>query len=220
MVDKQRLVRIIFILIVFIAIGIIANFPLSKISPAPKSINKEDFKEEVKKEVNEGQNQPSKFPDYNLLESFKPLTVAKDIESYALTPNEVSGRVEKTLYPKGQFSRMYILIKASVDYGKPLSAYDDVWLTFNFRGGHIFPRESLPTPPSDISWLLYSAQELAYRPTHTSFERRVVDVLRVFNERTSLGVDVFLSTARKGGKIHEMTLYYECVENAECMIED
>jgi len=202
--------------ITIVVIGVATVFVLSKINPKKETINKNDIIKEVQTQVSQDRNKPSEFVDYKLLDSFHSFSVVKNQVSYA-SSSDIIGRVKKTVNSKGQFSRMYILIKASVDTGKPLSVYDDIWLTFNYNGGHVPPNNSLPTPPDNISVLLFSAKELPYKIKNTS-EQKTLDVLSMFNNNKNLGVDIFLSTARKGGMINDFSIFYECESGSDCSI--
>lgn len=205
---------------IIIIIGVITLFILSKISIPDKKDNQANnaqIKAVVQQVVSQQTPQPSQYPDYDLLSSFKSINIAQNIKSYVIG-NQIDGRVQKTLHTTGSIDRMYISIQALVDNGKPLSVYDDVYLTFNNVGGHVSPSDSLPTPPSTISDLLYSAQELPYGALNST-NKKDLDVLKMFNDDNKLGVDVFLSTARPGGLIKNFTIYYECTSNQSCNIQ-
>lgn len=211
-----------------VVIGVATLLVLSFLFPTPEERSQEDIekikqeiKEQVKQEIkNEEEKKVSKYPDYGLLVSFNPLIVATNVVSYATNSQNILGRVKKTLYSKGNFSRMYIFFEASVDHGKPLSVYDDIYLTFNYKGGHILPTDSLSTPPSEISRLLYSAKTLPIRELENKSQENYVDVLKIFNNNNRTGIDVFLSTARAGGLIKDFIIFYECEINSECEISD
>lgn len=203
--------------VTIIVLGTVTVLIMSKLLPSEEKISRNDLVNEVEKRIIKNQK-PSEFVDFNLLSSFNSFIIVTNTESFASQPNNITGRIKKTLYPNGQFSRMYIFIKAAVDGGKPLSVYDDIWLTFNFKGGHIFPNDSLPTPALEISQLLYSAQELPYRPQNSKI-KDVLDVLALFDNNPKLGVDLFLSSAREGGMINNLTIYYECATGSTCSIK-
>lgn len=209
-----------------VIIGAATLWVLSFILPSENKDNlektKQDIKDEVKQEIKTEQRiqQPSEYPDYDLLNLFNPIIIASNAPSHAVDNKNITGRVKKTLYSRGKFSRMYVFFEASVDNGRPLSIYDDIYLTFNYQGGHLLPTDSLPTPPGDISRLLFSAKTLPARNLEDKSQVKDVDVLKIFNNNSQTGVDVFLSTARKGGLINNFIIFYECEENSECAIND
>lgn len=200
-----------------IVIGVITIYILSKISSNAQPVSKNDLIQEVQYQVEQQQSKPSLYPDFDLTRSFHSIQVATNTPSFA-EKGVVEGRIKKTLYSKGHFQRMYIYIQASVDYGKPLSVYDDIYLTFNYAGGHVSPADSLDTPASEISNLLYSAQSFPY--TQGSKQTNYLNVMAIFNQNPDVGINIFLSTARKGGKVNDFTIYYECDEGIECLISD
>lgn len=201
-----------------IVIGVITIYILSKISSNAQPVSKTDLIEEVHNQVEEQQTKPSLYPDFDLTKLFHSISVATDTPSF-VEKGIIEGRIKKTLYSKGHFQRMYIYIEASVDYGKPLSVYDDIYLTFNYEGGHVSPEDSLDTPPTEISSLLYSAESFPYN-IQGSKQKNYLDVMNIFNRNPNIGINIFLSTARKGGKINNFTIYYECDEGTECLISD
>jgi hypothetical protein len=209
-----------------VVIGVTTLWVLSFILP-PQDENKmgeikQEIKDQIKQEIkNEEKKQDSsKYPDYDLLISFKSLTVATNIKSYAIKNSGIVGRIKKTLYSKGTLSRMYIFFEASVDDGKPLSIYDDIYLAFNYQGGHLLPTDSLPTPPGGISRLLYSAEILPARNLEDKSQIKYIDVLNIFNDNQQTGIDVFLSTAREGGLIKNFIIFFECENNSDCEVSD
>lgn len=208
-----------------IIIGAATLWVLSFILPTEKDddVNKikQEIKDEVKQEIkNETQKpEPSIYPDYNLLNSFHSIVIATNMVSYTPSADEFIGRTKKTIYSKGKIGRMYLFFEASVDNGKPLSIYDDIYVTFNYQGGHILPTDSLPTPPSNISLLLFSAKILPARELESKSKFDNINVLKIFNNSSETGVDVFLSTAREGGLIENFIIFYECEKNSECELK-
>ncbi len=217
MIDKKTINNLIsFISIV--AIGVATIFVFSGITPKKnETITKKEITDQIQKEIENNKNKPSAFPDYDLLKSFKSITILENTPSYVAGENDIKGMAQKKLFTKGQIQRMYLFIEASVDNGKPLSVYDDIYLTFNYKGGHILPTDSLPTPPSDISTLLYSADSLPYKQLRST-DKAYLNIIDLFNQNKNVGVDVFVSTARKGGLIKNFTVYFECKDGQSCEI--
>jgi len=214
--------------VIVLLVSILSYYLVSLINPGGSvSIPRSDLNairtdvEEVKETLAHGPPpKPSEYPDFDLINAtnttFKKILIVENAESFVLS-GDIVGRIKKTLHPVGSFQRMYIYVEASVDQGKPLSVYDDLYMTFNGEGGHVRPADSLTTPPNTLSSLLYPAKALPYgelgkKPTY------VADILAVFNAAKTLGVDMFLSSARRGGLISEVAIYYECAIGSDCSV--
>lgn len=201
--------------ITIVIVGVIVVFFSSLIIPQDQNLINEAVEE-----IEKNQNKPSDFPDYDLLANFHSFLVTQNVISFAKDPNNIIGRTKKIINPQGEFERAYLLIEASVDDGKPLSAYDDIYLTLNLKGGHLLTTSSLNTPPNDISSLLFSAQEMLYKTSKDPGEIKMLDVLNVLNENKKVEIDTFLSTAREGGEIRNFVIFYECAEDSSCSIQE
>lgn len=166
--------------------------------------------------TNEPAPQLSEYPDYNTALSFSSTTIVADT-----TTTAQFNPITKKLTLSGKFQRMYFLISASVDYGKPLTVYDDIFLNlipgFPFaNGAHLVPTDSLPTPPSSKSTLLYSANYLQLKPLKSD-TKTAFDASALFKDGKSLTLMTTLSSARNGGEF-SFVIYYECEASSTCSI--
>ena len=122
---------------------------------------------------------------------------------------------------KGKFRRAYIFINASVDNGKPLTSYDSIYVTLNYKGGHILRNKSLAIPASNTTRLLYDMQEIPYItnvPYSENKQPLFVNWLAELNSRNNNSLYTFLSSWRRGGLIEEISIAFECEENSSCDI--
>ena len=135
--------------------------------------------------------------------------------------SESSLKVEKQFSTKGKFKRAYIFINASVDNGRPLTSYDSIYITLNYKGGHILRNMSLAIPASNTTRLLYDMQEIPYIkniPYSENKQPLFVNWLAELNSGNNDTLYTFLSTWREGGFIEEISVVFECKENSSCDI--
>ncbi len=172
--------------------------------------------------IEQGLPKPLGFPDYEAYKSFsKKVTLIQDQISFVTKDYERIGEVSKNLSLTGKFRRAYIFIDVSVDNGKPLTVYDSIYFTLNYKGGHILRNKSLPMPTSDTTQLLYDMREIPFIesiPYSESKQPLFVDWLTELDSKESILFHTFLSSWRPGGLIKEITIAFECEENSECDI--
>jgi hypothetical protein len=162
------------------------------------------------------------FPDYEAYKSFhKKVTLVSDHTSFVTTDSKKVGKIKEQLSLKGKFSRAYIFISVSVDNGKPLTVYDSIYIKLNRIGGHILRNKSLPLPASDITQLLYDMRQIPYIknvPYSETKKPLIANWLAALNSNETISFDSFLSSARPGGLIKEITVAFECEEKNVCDI--
>lgn len=223
--NTKRLINNFLTLLTVLAVGVPTLFIVSKItSPQNKKI-KDDITQAVSSTVAIQIVKPSLYPDYYAALTFSSTTIADNINTTAQSNNNFNP-ITKNLVLTGQFQRMYFLVQASVDNGKPLTVYDDIYLNLVsvnlvkklpfWDGAHLAPTDSLPTPPSSISTLLYSANSLQLKQFSTSIKKQF-DALTVFNKEKQLTIKTTLSSSRNGGQF-SFIIYYECVASSTCAI--
>ncbi len=173
---------------------------------------------------------PSDFPDFDLLNSMKNISVVTDTESSASTTpaQEIRNRLEIA----GNFSRVYLYVEVSVN-SKPLTDWDSIYVDLNSSffgydglGGHLFRPNSLPAPKNDnVTRLLFNGYGIPYikLPYASSKSPSTSDwITNVFNQSTETRVirmDSYISTTQEG-TIHLIALYYSCAEfTPDCYIK-
>jgi hypothetical protein len=164
---------------------------------------------------------PSEYPDYEALSSMKSLVIASGTPSYALENEPVVGRIGKELALKGDFSRAYLYIEASVDNGKPLSGWDSIFMTLNYDGGHLLRSRTLKVPGDHITRLLYALNQVPVitLPYSDESDPSIRNWFDYFNNKNVLDFNSFLATSREGGRIEKIELRYECKSYSNCSIE-
>ena len=180
--------------------------------------------------------EPSEFPDYNSLSILTPLELIKEKDSNAKNINDLG--LKKYLEIKGDFSRIYLYVEASVN-DKPLTDWDSVYVKFNTEppliansqaGGHLFRPKSLKVPTDNKSTrLLYNTSVVPYLSNLPYSEVRNSSNVNWFeeafknfekpNDIRKIRFDTFISTTERG-KIHLIALYYKCAEETpSCYIK-
>lgn len=180
-----------------------------------------DIKQTVNQALKESQNQPSQFPDYDSLNRIKRLSlINKPFESW--TPDsklEPKMIVNKIILNKGELSKGYIYVKASLDR-KALSAWESIFLKMNYTGGHLFRSKSLAVPPSDKTELLYSLDYVPYLediPYNESLNPLVTNWFQFFLPGQEIQIISFISSL-KPALIEDLAVYYECKKDSDCLL--
>lgn len=157
---------------------------------------------------------------YQDLASMRQLELAKDFSSW--TPGakvEPEKTKSATLAVSGKVSKAFLTVKASID-GKPLTKYESVFLKFNDEGGHLFRPQSLATPTSDVTSLLFDLNDvpvLSSIPYDEDREPSKADLNGVLQEGKSVKLTAFISSLRPA-LFDELSLSYLCAEGSECGI--
>ncbi|GAI40490.1 unnamed protein product, partial [marine sediment metagenome] len=127
---------------------------------------------------------------------------------------------------KGRFARAYLYSEAIVDYGRPLTAWDDIYFNINGFGGHLIKDENLlPVPPGETSIYLYDLRSISYYPEIKNKENREnrhnnINLFYLLQDSVTLDIRVFISSDRPGRIMKEVAIYYECFEGSDCGIEE
>src|SRR3989338_7864194 len=174
--------------------------------------------EELQKQIQDIPKTPEEkiaFPDfYVATKDMKRVTPISETTSFVnKTTNSIVGIKTITLSRQGKIARGYLLVKASVDSGRPLTIYDSVYVKLNYVGGHLLRNKSLLVPSASGTTLLYPLNSIPYLPDIPYNETRVgstTDWLEKLNGSSEPVVLAFLSSAREGGLLKEITLAYEC----------
>lgn len=181
------------------------------------------------------EEKPSQYPDYDAIKGQNPDPKIKAVRITDQCPldgckNDKPATIDfdginKHYKVKGGFSRAYLYIEGSVDYGRPLTNWDDFYFSLNGFGGHLISDEnSLPVPPGSYSRYLYDLRSVSYYPTMKDKEKRVnkkvnINLFGFFRDGVAFDVSVTISSNRPGRIMKEVSLYYECFEGSSCNIE-
>ena len=195
----------------------------------------------IKKEAQESaiiglKGSPSQFPDYDAIKGDSPDPKIKflNITEGCLPEGCINNRpamiefdgINKRYKATGKFARAYLYIEALVDYERPLTNWDDFYFSLNNQGGHLISQEgSLPVPPGDSSRYLYDLRSISYYPKIKDKERKTnkmtnVDFFQFLQDGTTLNIWASVSSNRPGRVMKEVGIYYECLENSACNIEE
>lgn len=180
--------------------------------------------------------QPSEYPDWDTIKGKNPnpdikrVLITKDCPQGGCKSDEPASEqldaIDKHYEVKGRFSRAYLYAEAIVDYGRPLTAWDDIYFKMNSFGGHLIKDENLlPVPPGETSIHLYDFRSISYYPTMEDKENREnrhnnINIFYILQDSITLDVRVFISSDRPGRIMKEVAIYYECFEGSDCSIEE
>lgn len=176
--------------------------------------------EQIQQTVEKSLNKPSKFSDYESLKELKKLTLASNFISY--TPGsqmDITKIIETIVLNKGMLSKGYIYIKASIDE-KALTQWESIYMTMNYNGGHLFRPQSLTMPQGDKTELLYALNDIPFLrdiPYNEQTTPYRTNWFGMFSENNRIVVTAFISSLRPA-KIEELTIYYSCGENSDCLL--
>lgn len=209
--------------------------------------NIEDFKKEVIKKTTELEKKSeeieelvkpkkSEFPDYynlkgkNLNKNVKQLLITNDCPEGGCGNDNTATKefdgIEKKYKVTGKFTRAYLYIDAMVDYNRPLSIWDDVYFNIYWQGGHLIPDGNiLPVPASDSSVYLYDMRSVSYYPKIKDKELKINKVtnrnlFNILKDGRIMKIHTSLSSDRSGRVLKEVSIYYECVLDSDCSIEE
>ena len=79
-------------------------------------------------------------------------------------------------------------------------------------GGHLFRPDSLKVPPSDITHLLYSLNNIPFLPNFPyseSAKPNTFDLFEIINDKKEVKFYTFISSLNPA-KINLIKIYYEC----------
>jgi hypothetical protein len=179
--------------------------------------------------VVENTEKPSTYPDYDVIKGLNPDPKIKVIKFTSNCPElgcindnpatrDFDG-IKKNYSVKGNVSRGYLYIEAEVDYKRPLTNYDDFYFSLNYSGGHLLTgKDLLPIPPSDISRYLYDLRSISY--TYKGKLYNKVNFLALLQNTTLFNIHVAVSSDRPGRVLKDVSIYYQCAENSDCLIKE
>lgn len=182
------------------------------------------------------EGKPSQYPDYDAIKgdnkskNIKQLNITQDCPEGGCGNDrpasiEFDG-INKSYQAIGSFSRAYLYIEAIVDYSRPLTSWDGIYLTINNWGGHLVEDSNvLPVPPSDVSRLLYNLRSISFYATledklYKSNLYSNINLFTFLQDTNTLNVVVTISSDRPGRVLREVSIYYECFEGSNCDIKE
>lgn len=162
----------------------------------------------------------SNYPDYNSLQDLHKLTIISDFISW--TPNskiDPSKTRAVVVLDEGELAKGYLYVKASVD-GKPITRWESIYISMNYRGGHLLRTKGLAVPQGEKTELLYALDDISYVetiPYKENDEYSKTNWFNLFRPGSQIRIDAFISSL-KPAIIEEMTIYYECADFSECKL--
>lgn len=164
----------------------------------------------------------SPYPDFDARLDMKELKVVENFDSW--TPNakkELRKTARVIVLEKGAIAKGYLYVRASLN-GAPLTRWESIFLTMNFKGGHLFRPQSLPLPTTTTNTVLYYAiNDVPYLDTLPYSEQRTpqrYDWSALFEISNRVVIDTFISSLRPA-KLESVRLYYSCVNNDDCLLK-
>ena len=174
---------------------------------------------------------PSELPDYSAIKGANPNPNIRNIKISSEChlggcvndkPATVNfDGIKKSYKSRGQFSRAYLYIDALVDYDRPLTSWDDIYFVVNL----IPDSNTLPVPAGKTSQYLYNLSSISYFPTIKDKEmnknkRDNTDFFRLLKYENRINIYTSVSSNRPGRVIKEISIFYECFEGSDCLIEE
>lgn len=218
---KSKSSRITSYVIVFISmVMVVYSFVQQILITNKEKTLSQQVHEEVKKTLDESFNQPSEQPDYNSLSTLHKLILKDNFESWTPQSNtEPSKMMQTVVVDRGSLAKGYVYIKASVD-NKALTLWESIYMTMNYRGGHLFRPQSLPVPKRDKTELLYSLNDIPFLnniPYNEQVAPGRTNWFNLFTNNNRIQVVAFISSLRPA-KFEELALYYSCEFNSDCFL--
>jgi hypothetical protein len=173
-----------------------------------------------------------KYPDFSFYQEIKKINLVSNVESGVNQENEVYGRkYTKFIKTEGEIANAYLHVNVAVDNGKPLKAWDSVYVSLRKEengylyepyDGHLLRGQSLPVPPSDTTVLLYdiSSLPLVASPYSENNVPQLANWLQLIKSSSTFQFETFLSSQREAGEIIEISIGYECERlSPDCKLE-
>ncbi len=155
---------------------------------------------------------------YQDLAGMQQLALAKDFASWTpgakVDPDKTRGDV---IAVKGQIAKAYLIVNASLD-GKPLTKYESIFVKLNDVGGHLFRPQTLTTPKSDVTSLLFSLSDAPVLTSIPYDESRVpekADLAATLKDGKMVKLTAFISSLRPA-LLENLSISYVCAEGSEC----
>jgi len=231
--DKRNFWEIIKEVMILVSIGVIALIILNWTTDIFKTPKERIIEKEIPVL---SEPEPSKYPDYTAIKGINPDPKIKSVNITVDCPEEGCKNdkpatiefdgIERRYKVKGIFSRAYLYIEAVVDYGRPLTSWDDFYFKANNLGGHLITDENLlPIPASAFTRYLYDLRSISYYPSiddkserkNKKYSFNFFDLLK---NDTMLNIVAAISSDRPGRIMKEVSIYYECFEGSGCNIEE
>lgn len=182
---------------------------------------KEQVKEQIKDALEESTSKASEYPDYSSLKGLKKLILQENFVSWTPKAQKDPAKIVQTVVvDKGVMAKAYVYIKASVD-NSALTQWESFYLTMNYKGGHLFRPQSLPTPNGDKTELLFALNDVPFLGTVPYNERLIpfrTNWFNLFGDGRKILVTAFISSLRPA-KIEELAIYYSCEVNSDCLLK-
>lgn len=170
---------------------------------------------------------PSQYNDFDAIKGKKPdrniqyIPIAENFTNKNPVTRDDKDGITKIFKVKGKFSRAYLYIEAMVDNNRPLTVWDDVYFKINEDGGHLIDINNLAKPSPEISKYLYDLRSIYYYPTVEEKKKEaIVNLFELLKDEKKLKINAFISSARPGGVMKEVSIYYECLKGSECSIKE
>jgi hypothetical protein len=266
MSDKNKELFIILVSVVFISLGIYftvfhtpeeSNKPIKIVNECSTSTPIYCITESQCNNINlywwndschltqEEKSKPSEFSDYNYYLEMKHLElVSTTTESIVKDPENMKEDdkiIKRFIKQDGNIANAYLFVDVSVDFGKPLTVWDSIYISFQrmainnnieypykpFIGGHLLRSKTIKVPEGSATRLLYDLRNVpfTYIPYSDSNDVTYNNLIKMLNNDYADGYKInennnqiifefktFLSTLRKGGYINKISIGYECAE--------
>ncbi len=176
--------------------------------------------------------QLSQNSDFDFYNTLNKIALSSSTESWVNKNGKVEGRIyKKFIRVDGDISNAYLFVEVSVDNNKPLTVWDSIYVSLRKEvggylyepvAGHLLRSKSLNIPPSNTTRLLYDMQQIPFTTIPYSDNNNFVNKNWLSNIQTAktFQFETFLSTSRKGGKIVNISIGYQCAqETPNCKLE-
>ena len=182
------------------------------------------------------------FSTWNELQSkknqgqMKQVNVISDCENCAnnewrseQAANESLDDISAYYTASGEFASGFLVIEAAVDGEKPFTEWDGFYLKmqrhkFYDEGGHLVLENSLPIPQSETSsrYLFNLNEVVAFKSLSDKINKSGEETFDFFSKYLQNGnlfrILAFVSSARPGRVIKEISVYYECAQGSSCKL--
>ncbi len=157
---------------------------------------------------------------YQDLAGMQRLELAKDFASWTpgakVDPDKTRGDM---IVVKGEIAKAYLTVGASID-GKPLTKYESIFVKLNDVGGHLFRPQTLATPKSDVTSLLFSLADVPVLTSIPYDETRVpekANLAATLKDGKTVKLTAFISSLRPA-LLENLSISYVCVEGSDCAL--
>lgn len=178
------------------------------------------------------QNQASEYPDFDFYSTLNKINLTSSTESWVSQSGFIEGRTyKKFIKVQGEIANAYLFVNVSVDNGKPLTVWDSIYVSLRKESngylyqpieGHLLRSKSLNMPASDTAKLLYDMKQIPFTTIPYSDDNKFINKnwLALIQGAKKFQFETFLSTSRKGGKINDISIGYQCsMETPDCKLE-